>query len=302
MSFDQFLWVLASVLGVTVFYYSFIQKWRFFAKYRIKYDLGIPPLGSHFRELFGYESWYETLKRLYYQYPNERFVGMFDVGGRPEFLIRDPELVKLITIRDFNSFVNRTSNYNAGTDPLIGHELTNLKTDDWKRIRNILSPLFTGQKLRQLVVPALNSTKSDLVAYLKEQIESSNEKDLTVDAMDLATRSSIDSFCLTAFGLQTDSLRGDDYGYYKATQLFFKDTETKGSFEKRAIETYPWVMKHLFGRTLTTNFLNNFFGQSCRDIAVNRILKKINRNDYMQLLQVLRDKDTIDDDNAKKGT
>lgn len=299
----EFLWILVSVLAVTWLYCTLIRPWRFFAKYRVKYDLGVPPFGSHYRQFFGYESWHETLKRLYYQFPNERFVGMHEIGGRPEYLIRDPELVKQITIRDFNSFVNRIDVADANTDPIMGHKLTNLKTNDWRRVRNKLTPLFTGQKLKQLVVPALNTIKSDMITYLNDKIEQSNKKELLIDMMDLSIRSAVDSFCLTAFDLRTDSFRGRDYGFYDASQSLLKHMNTLSSAHYWAILKFPWIMKHLFGKTLSDINFNSFFERSCKDIADNRISNQINRTDYLQLLQVLREKksDVNNDDNSPKG-
>lgn len=71
---------------------------------------GIPYLTPHFP--FGsfwpvYSPWTEDLgafvRKAYNSYPNAKIVGLFDFQ-RPLYLIRDPELIKQIAVRDFEYF------------------------------------------------------------------------------------------------------------------------------------------------------------------------------------------------------
>ncbi|XP_055312288.1 cytochrome P450 9e2-like [Sitodiplosis mosellana] len=291
-TFESFALISIVVLLIWHLFYNFFKTWCTLWGTNIKCDYGIPPFGTHWREIFNIESWHNTLKRLYYAYPNDRFIVLHEIGGRPQYLIRDPALVRQIAIRDFSSFVNRIGEINASTDTVLGHELTNLKTNDWRRIRNLLTPLLSGQKLKQVVIPSLNENKKDLCTFLTEQLETSGKNEsIVVDMMDISTRSGVDGFCLTAFGLKTDSLRsnGNDYGFFKSAKSFLEHSDSTSSAMYHLIVHFPRVMKHLFGKTLMTTADQNFFTKSCIDIADNRIANKIQRSDYIQLLQILRD-------------
>lgn len=72
--------------------YDFISSWLFFISHNVKFDLGIPPFGSGWRVILNKESWSQTLKRIYYKFPNEKFIGLTEMGGRVQWLIRDPGL------------------------------------------------------------------------------------------------------------------------------------------------------------------------------------------------------------------
>lgn len=281
-------------------FYKFFKSWCILSRTNIKCDYGIPPFGSHWREIFNIDSWHNTLKHFYYKYPNERFIVLHEIGGRPEYLIRDPELVRKIAIKDFSSFVNRIGEIHPKTDYILGNELTNLKTDDWRRVRNILTPLLTGQKLKQVVIPSLNECKQDLVQFLNKKMESNDKVELIVDMMELSTRSGVDGFCLSAFGLKTDSLRcngnGNDYGFFNSAQSYLTHADSMSRATYWAIIYFPHVMKYLFGKTLMLNMDQEFFTKSCIDIANNRIANKIQRSDYIQLLIqiILRDTSVVD--------
>lgn len=296
-----------SLLGSTVVFllvallYTYGKNWLKFSRLDVKCDFGVPVLGSHWRDVFNVRSWHETLKHLYYKHVNERFVVMFEIGGRPEYLIRDPALVKQIAVRDFSSFVNRIPQIHPSTDPMLGNELTNLKTGDWRRVRNVLTPLLSGQKLKQLVIPSLDENKRDLIGYLTSEMERNNNKEMVVDMMDLSTRSGVDGFCLTAFGLKTDSLRSgsNGYGFIDSCHSYLKHMNSLSGAAYSFILKSPWIMKYLFGKTFMKTSDHEFFSNSCKDIADNRIDNKIQRSDYLQLLQALRNGQS--DDNSAKS-
>lgn len=85
-----------------------------------------------------------------YNHPKAKdssIVGIY-LFHRPALLIRDPELIKRILIRDFNKFCNRYSNSDVLGDPLGSQNLFFLKNPAWKEIRFKLTPFFTSGKLK----------------------------------------------------------------------------------------------------------------------------------------------------------
>jgi thromboxane-A synthase len=75
-----------------------------------------------------------------------RTVGYFD-GTRPVILTTDAAFIKHFMIKDFNSFVNRRS-FNELQKPPADKFLTDLKDDEWKNVRSIVSTTFTSGKLK----------------------------------------------------------------------------------------------------------------------------------------------------------
>lgn len=300
-SMEKILLFTAIVLLVSWLFHGTFRAWYNRLQSDVKYDIGIPPFGSHWRELFNIESWQDTLKRLYYKYPNDRFVVLDGFGGQSEYLIRDPNLVKQIAVTDFSSFVDRISGIHPDTDPVLGNALTNRTSNDWRRIRNVLTPLLSGQKLKQIVIPSLEENKRDLVQYLCEKLKEIGKNELIVDMMDLNTRSTVDAFCLTTFGLKTDSLRqnGDNYGFLDTAQSYLANGPLAlNTSIYWAIIWFPRTMNFLFGKTLMPKNQQHFFQDSCRNIADIRGDKQFTRPDYIQLLQSLRTKNNIDTSNG----
>lgn len=282
--------------------FNFLKRWWKLLRSDLKCDFSIPFFGSHWRELLKIETWHETLERLYYKYPTERFIVLQEIGGRPEFLIRDPELVKQIAVRDFSSFTNRVVSIHAGTDPVYGIGLSNLTNGNWRRIRTVLTSLLSGQKLKRIAIPSLDENKRDMVKFLENEMHKSSKNELSIDMMDFTTRSTIDGYCLTTFGLKTDSLRqnsGSDYGFFDLVQSVLNRLNSMSPATHKAIIWFPRTMKYLFGKSMMSDDDNNFFTKSCNDIVDNRIANGINRSDYIQFLQVLSDNSPDNDKKSK---
>lgn len=299
---EQFFLISTVTVLLLSLIYKYFKIWLRFWRVHSACELGIPIVGTHWREILHIETWPNTVKRLYYKYPDDRFVILHEIGGRAAYLIRDPELVKKVAISDFSSFVDRIAGFHPVTDPVQGHKLTNTVTDDWKRIRNLITPLMNGQKLKQIMIPSLDGHHRDLVRFLDAEMQVHNDE-LVVDMMDLSTRSVVDGFCAIAFGVKGDLVRstGDEYGFYESAMSFLKHRKEMNKATYWAIIHHPRIMKFLFGKTLMPQRDNDFFIASCNEIADNRIANQINRSDYMQLLQSLRDKTNTDNHSKTSG-
>lgn len=74
---------------------------------------------------------------------------MFDFRV-PQYVIRDAELFKQITIKDFDHFEDHLGFVDDSIDTLWGNILFLMKGEKWRQIRVTLSPTFTGSKMRQM--------------------------------------------------------------------------------------------------------------------------------------------------------
>lgn len=79
------------------------------------------PLLGNFGDLLLFrKSQPEGVRDMYNWFPNERYFGVFRVRS-PILIVRDPELVKQICVKDFQVFCNRGIPVNTTKDPLSGH-------------------------------------------------------------------------------------------------------------------------------------------------------------------------------------
>lgn len=95
------------------------------------------------------------------------------LGGRPTLVVADPELLKLILVKDFPSFHNRFQFQRTSNSKLFSKNVLAARDDDWKRIRNTLTPTFSAGKLK-LMVPLLEKSSDALLEKLG-QISNSGE-------------------------------------------------------------------------------------------------------------------------------
>lgn len=73
-----------------------------------------------------------------------RLSGLFEFR-RPIVLLKDPKLIKLLAVKDFDYFTDHRSLISEDTDPMFGKTLIALQGQKWKDMRGTLSPAFTGK-------------------------------------------------------------------------------------------------------------------------------------------------------------
>lgn len=69
---------------------------------------------------------------------------------RPSLFVRDLDLIKRITVKDFDHFPDHFNFVSEKADPLVGLNLFNLRGEKWKDMRSTLSPAFTSAKMRAM--------------------------------------------------------------------------------------------------------------------------------------------------------
>lgn len=139
----MFLIIVASLLILLYFYYN--NKSRYWAKRNVKYISPFPIIGSIWKSVVGLQSFAEEIDALYNAFPEERYVrklhviinfiierilfnllryvGLFLFNLTPVLFIRDPELIKQITVKDFDTFPVHKVLVDPVADPLWGKNL-----------------------------------------------------------------------------------------------------------------------------------------------------------------------------------
>lgn len=155
----------------------------------------------------------EHIIRLY-NASSEPFVGMYGLF-RPILLVRDPELVQSVLIKDFDHFTDRGLYHNVERDPLSGH-LLSLPGEKWKRLRAKLSPAFTSGKLKTMF-PTFVECGQGLQNHLDDELKA----DGILDIREVAAKYGTNIVASVAFGIQIDSFKNPDNDFRKyGRQLF----------------------------------------------------------------------------------
>lgn len=135
-------------------------------------------------------------------------------------MIRDPELVKRITIKDFDHFVNHRPIFADldGDKTFFGSSLFAMENERWKDMRSTLSPVFTGKKMREMF-RMMNKVAQESVQYMSKQVNTNQDnggglKGLDMEMKEFVTRYTNDVIASTAFGLEVNSFVDKNNEFY----------------------------------------------------------------------------------------
>lgn len=90
-------------------------------------------------------------------------------------------------------------------DPIFGSVLSNALDDQWKRLRSIMTPIFSAGSLRRM-----KTRIDDTIGNLLNNIESSLKDGSNVDVKHLYGAFTLDTIIQIAFGVKVDSLTEPD--------------------------------------------------------------------------------------------
>lgn len=65
--------------------------------------------------------------------------------------MRDPQLIKTVLLKEFNSFHDNDIATDEVSDPVLAKNPFTLKGEKWKSVRNEMSPVFTSKKACLLI-------------------------------------------------------------------------------------------------------------------------------------------------------
>ncbi|KMQ89601.1 cytochrome p450 9e2 [Lasius niger] len=274
------LTVIAGALGL---YYYFFKNLNFFKKHGIPYKTPLPIFGNLGASIFHRESIAHLIKNIYNLHPEAKYVGMFDMTN-PVVMIRDPDLIKSITLKNFDLFPDRRTMIEEYQDPLFGKNLFSLKGERWRQVRPLLSPAFTSSKMKNMF-----KLMADYAAEFSNYLTQMSAEKKIMDIKDVFTRYTNDVIATCAFGITVDSMRNPKNEFYvygrEATNfnnpLFF--------LKIYIFRGLPWLAQILKLR-LFREQIGNFFQELVETTIKTRDENGIVRPDMLQLMMESRSK------------
>lgn len=92
------------IIACYLIFAYFKKKHRYFEELGIPYIPPVPILGNMTRTVLTLEHIHETMKKFYKYKPEAKYIGIFNFM-RPIIVVRDPEIIKDITIKVNLSFL-----------------------------------------------------------------------------------------------------------------------------------------------------------------------------------------------------
>nr|APH81390.1 cytochrome P450 CYP3026B2 [Tigriopus kingsejongensis] len=223
------MFILVGLVGFIVVVYAIFQ-------WKIQYwnRRGVPgpsdaafPLGNDFlftkpvilrQRNMGY-----VIEDQYSQFKHLSYYGVYGPFGAPTLVINDPNLLKLILVKDSRHFLDRFGDLNpyggdsdVFTDKIWQKQLLFLQGDLWKDVRSTFSPIFSSSKIKFM----MHFMKA-IGIRLKGEIQKAVDSQQPIDTKDVFSKFSMDTIATCAFGVDAGSFEEDNSEFLQHARKIF---------------------------------------------------------------------------------
>lgn len=213
--FTAILILLTVFLGILLLW----KRENRFEKLGIAHVSPLPILGNMASVVFQRTSMSEYLEATYKQFSDRTYCGIYNFIT-PVIMIRDPELITSIAIKNFDYFTDHRGFVNADLDPLMGKNLFALKGDHWREMRKLLSPAFTSAKLK-----AMFNLIIECADTFTEHVAMESKAGKIYNLKDIFGRYTTDVIATTSFGISVNSMKNRENEFF----VFAKETMNLGT-------------------------------------------------------------------------
>ncbi|XP_046747878.1 cytochrome P450 9e2-like [Diprion similis] len=281
------LWSVAlAVLGVLGLFLG-THLWRnftvlsYYKRRNVPYSKPVFIFGNMLPMVLKRKSFAKFIQDLYQEFPNAQYSGAFEFAN-PVYVLRDTELIKSVTVKNFDHFPNHKPFVDESMDPLLGGNLFSMTGERWKEMRSIVSPTFTSSKMR-VMFELISKCADDFTDYLEKQ-----PCPFTVEMKGLFTRYTNDVIATAAFGISVNSLENQENEFY----LMGKDATNFGGLRAVKMFLFTWspTLMRLLRQTFVSHKVATFFRNLVKDTISTRIKDGIVRPDLIHLLMQAKHK------------
>lgn len=260
---------------LTKLYFSF----KYFSKRRIPFDQPVISLGSG--STLGAMPF--LLWEMYQRAGDHKLFGFF-VLWKPNFLIKDPELIKDILVKDFSSFHDRGFYVDEKREPLSAH-LFSLEGEKWKTLRSKLSPAFTSGRMK-MMFSTFTRFSDRLISYISE-----HPPDEPLECYNLMAKYTLSNIASVAFGIESD-IFDENSTFMKMAKKF-----NAPSLEQIIRSFLFFHLKSLakfMPFKVIPNDISSFFTHVTDEAISFREKNDVVKDDFLQMLIELKNKGFID--------
>lgn len=225
---------------------------------------------------------------IYKQFSTEKVIGIYQ-GWEPALIVNHPQLIKRVLVKHFQIFSSRgirTSENNP-----LSKNLFALDGEEWKFLRQKLSPVFTSGKLKQMM-PLMDNCVKQYLDYLDKLLERPDP----LEMRSLKMKYTLKSITTIAFGLDIDTFTDDNCTFIEMAHRLFRPQNSKRIIR----ELLPRFLKKIVKIDFESTELINFFLDLVSKIAKERERKPKVRKDFMDFMIDLKEQATITKSNTEE--
>lgn len=283
--------VLLLAVVILILTYGYIwarQRQTYWKRHKIPYIESFPLLGHFARMILLQENIADTIRYLY-NHPNAKeqpFIGI-NVFHKPAILLRDPDLIKQIGIKDSNYFTDHHTGADPLHDPVGGNNLFQLKNPVWRKLRAKLSPIFTSGKMKQMFY-MVDKVGNDLNEKLKFSL---TDNSVEVECHALFGCFTTDVISLVAFATEANCVKDPEQSefFLNAKKSLMSTSWDKICFSSVFLlpELYGVLSMRTFGKSFE-DFMRRLFNE----VMDHRLKYGGTRNDLIDALIAIQNSST----------
>nr|AFI45044.1 cytochrome P450 CYP9AP1 [Dendroctonus ponderosae] len=237
-----------------------------------------PLLGDFWPLCLGRMNLMELMDYFYYLNPESRYEAIYHLSY-PAILLKDPDLIKQLAVKDFDYFTDRVNIApSEEADGLWSNNLVALKGKKWHDMKLLLSGAFTSSKMRFLY-QIISETSEDFVKHFLDKPEALIE----VDLKEAFRMFSSDVIATSAFGVKVDSIENPHNEFFEMGKAATNFQGFLTVIKFFLLFLFPWLFRKLkigfFPQKVIT-----FFTNLIQDTVATREELNIVRPDVLQLL------------------
>lgn len=276
------MWLIFIAIILIIAYVLLRRHYNYFKNHGVAYIKSTPILGTFKDSVLMKKGFYEMIMDIYNhpEVKNEPFFGIF-LFHKPTIFIKDPDLIKNVLVKDFNSFADRYSHANE-KDPL-GLNLFHVNNPKWKLIRSKLSPFFTSGKLKAAYC-LIEEKGSKFSEFIEQKLDVHGKAELEVKK--IANLYTMDVVGSITFGIDAHSLEGVFGDFQEAALSLFTYTPRR-AFEVSSSFLLPCFTK-LFNLSIFSDIFTKFILKFIPEIMLEREKSNAKRNDLVDMLIELK--------------
>ncbi|XP_031349561.1 cytochrome P450 6k1-like isoform X1 [Photinus pyralis] len=212
------------------------------------------------------------ISKLCGKFGNSPYFGFYSFT-RPFLILKDPDIIKHILVKDFAAFPNRLED--APWEPILNNTLFAMKSPKWKELRTQLTPVFSSAKIR-LMMSLIIECGKNMEEYLTMKVGEN------LEVKEICSKFMADVISSCAFGINGNSFQHENSDLRKHGEMVLPNTII--CYLKMAAYFFTPAAVRLLKFSLFNMESVQFFKYTYRTVIKQRTQDEVGRKDLLDIL------------------
>lgn len=285
--------VLLASLVLLLFYFKYMIDFQYWKRLNIPYLEPSFPFGNVGEALTFRRPMHLVYQDIYMKIKHEMklpYCGIFTMGT-PVLILTEPELIKHIMVKDFDVFTDHgLMDANETKEPLMKN-LFGLTGDEWRKMRNKMSPTFTSGRIKEMF-PLIDACGRNLVASLTKNLKKEGPG-TSIDVKDYLVRYMTDVIGSFVFGIEINAVENPDSEFLRISRKV-SQPDLRAKAVMALFILFPKILRQILIKlnvSMMDKEVADFFYNVVHQNVKYREENNVRRNDFINIMMQLKKDD-----------